>query len=340
MALVPALARCLRACQLGRMIRFLFALLALAIATPAASQAPQTLDEQLELFLEWFPGRYDNGLQVERQEAAGLPEDQRNYHRHSIFRRVDLPRFGEITFYAEQYRNHDPAEVYRQRIYVITRDYEEQAIRLRVYVPHEPEKLLGAYRDLSLLEGFDPEMTRNWAGCDLLWRWEGDQFRGELKPGACRFKSEAYGEVVLEEYLILREDEIVFADRGLSPAGEYLFGMRGEEPTLAKRVRPFLCFSWEDGSYPHFERWTHDQLGGFEMPFMDSHLSGQLRLSEDGEVLRLSVDRIGRYSPPLGASAAGSVDEVFVFFDGWMNVGCGHVSDRLYEDGGGEAPTP
>ncbi|MEO1319995.1 MAG: hypothetical protein AAFV30_05430, partial [Pseudomonadota bacterium] len=46
-------------------------------------------------FVDWFPGRYDSALQVLEQRAARLPAEQRNYRRHSIFRRIDLPAFGE-----------------------------------------------------------------------------------------------------------------------------------------------------------------------------------------------------------------------------------------------------
>ena len=229
----------------------------LAAATPMSGQAhesPATLENQLALFLEWFPGRYDSAQQVEQESAAGIPQDQRNYRRHSIFRRVDLPQFGDITFYAEQRRWLEGAppegEVYRQRVYVISLDEEEQAIRLTVHVPKNQSALLGAYRDPSLLDGLTLQVTTVWEGCDLFWRWQGDRFRGDIKPGACTFHSPAYGqEIVLEEYLVLAKDEMHFADRGLSLDGEYLFGMRGETPNISERVSLLGC-SFDAGAEP------------------------------------------------------------------------------------------
>ncbi|XUU61049.1 chromophore lyase CpcT/CpeT [Erythrobacter sp. HA6-11] len=225
------------------MIKRIALVAALLLAMPSQAQEadPPTLEAQLDQWLAWFPGTYDSLPQTLEQAEAGLPEDGRNYRRHSIFTRVDLPRFGEITFYAEQRRWLADAppegEVYRQRIYVISLDEEREAIRLRVYVPHDQESLLGAWRDPSLLDGLDPEATVNWAGCDLFWTWEGDHFIGRLDPGACTFQSAAYGQrIQLEEYLLLAEDEMHFADRGLSMDGEYLFGMRGDTPTIARRV--------------------------------------------------------------------------------------------------------
>lgn len=205
-----------------------------------SDQSP-SLDAQLAQFLEWFPGSYDSLPQTLEQEAAALPQDEHNYRRHSIFTRTDLPEFGEITFYAEQRRwLDDPppeGEVYRQRIYVITPVEERQALRLRVHVPKDQANLLGAWQDPSLLEGLTPDDTVVWPGCDLFWKWEGEHFIGRIDPGACTFESPAYGQTIqLEEYLLLAKDEMHFADRGLTMEGEYLFGMKGDVPTIAERV--------------------------------------------------------------------------------------------------------
>ena len=218
-------------------------ILALLCAAPAqAGEAPKpNLDQQLKQFLSWFPGEFDSFPQTVRQELAGVPAEDRNYRRHSIFTRIDLPEFGAITFYAEQRRwlagSPPEGEVYRQRIYSITLDEKRQAIRLRVHVPKDQPGLLGAWDDPSLLDGLRLQDTVVWPGCDLFWSFEGDHFIGRLDPLACTFESPAYGQrIQLEEYLLLAVDEMHFADRGLTMEGEYLFGMRGDTPTIARRV--------------------------------------------------------------------------------------------------------
>lgn len=87
------------------------ALVACTSATIADTRDPRTLEEQFALFLEWFPGCYDSTLQTRTDALAGVPEAERNYRRHSILRRVDLPAFDEVVFYAEQYRDGDPDKV-------------------------------------------------------------------------------------------------------------------------------------------------------------------------------------------------------------------------------------
>ena len=211
-------------------------------------------------FVDWFPGRYDSALQVLEQRAARLPAEQRNYRRHSIFRRIDLPAFGEYVYYAEQYRDGDPEAVYRQRVYVVAIDPDRQQLRLRVHIPPDTDALLGAYRKPELLAGLRPEDTTVWPGCDLFWQREGERLVGRLDEGACSFESQRFGQrVYLEEYLMLSPDAIWFADRGLSASGEYLFGMRGDTPTHAPKARPFVCSFTDEHTV-----WVHDQGGAIE----------------------------------------------------------------------------
>ncbi|MEM1412609.1 MAG: chromophore lyase CpcT/CpeT [Pseudomonadota bacterium] len=292
----------------------------------------RSLEEQFERFLSWFPGRYDSALQTRTDALDAVPAALRNYRRHSIFRRVDLPAFGEVVFYAEQYRDGDPEKVYRQRIYVMTLDHDRQAIRLRVHVPDEVEALRGAYREPSLLEGLRPDQTTVWDGCDLWWRRESNYFRGELDPGACRFDSEAFGqEIVLEEYLLLGHDEIQFADRGLALDGTYLFGMKGDTPNRSRAVRPFLCTLGAGDVQTTV--WLHDQ-GGWQ-----DTASGRLMLQRwnvgDGGVhddhgLRLVLQHAS--GEVLAEEAAPTDAEMVSLKHESLQVVCQHAPEVLYAD--------
>lgn len=240
------------------MMRARFALACATLVLAATGHAGAE-DDRAD-FMAWFPGRYDSALQVDEQRAARLAPEERNYRRHSIFRRIDLPAFGELVYYAEQYRDGDPDAVYRQRIYVVSIDPERQQLRLRVHIPPDTDALLGAYRDPALLRALTPDATTVWQGCDLFWQREGDRLVGRLDAGACSFESPRFGQrVFLEEYLMLSDDAIWFADRGVSAAGVYLFGMRGDTPTHARKLRPFLC-EFNDGS----SAWLHDQGGSVQ----------------------------------------------------------------------------
>lgn len=218
---------------------------ALAIAAaPAASAADPALEKDFALFLEWFPGRYDNELQVFFEPDLGVPEAERHERVHSVFRPVDLPAFGTHVFYVEQYRDGDPAKIYRQRIYSVSADESERAIRLRIFTPKAPERLTGAWRDLSKLKGFRPAEAVTVAGCDVLWRREANQFRGSIRDGACRVASAgAGGDILIDDDLVLTPDEIWIADRATTPEGAYVFGHRTGVPHKLKKARAFECWT-------------------------------------------------------------------------------------------------
>lgn len=308
----------------------------LARESVLALEAQPTLEQAFARFLAWFPGRYDSALQTRLDALEQVPEASRNYRRHSIFRRVDLPAFGEVVFYAEQYRDGDPEQVYRQRLYVFTLAPERDAFRLRVHVPHGVIPLRGAYREPGRLQGLTPEQTTVWNGCDLYWRWEGNHFRGALDPGACRFQSEAFGqEIVLDEYLLLYEDAIHFADRGLALDGGYLFGMRGETPNISKKARPFLC-RLSQGARAWTE-WIHDQGGAFELEQGRVELqrwnyvsSASDAINNGRRTLRLTLrspegDGIAEATAPVGA-------ERIELNMGAAAASCRHVPAAVYDD--------
>ncbi|GLQ20728.1 chromophore lyase CpcT/CpeT [Algimonas porphyrae] len=233
-------------------------------ADDATPETSLTAEQQLARFVTIFPGRYDST----RQWLDEARSDQRNYRRHSIFRRVEVPALGDIVFLAHQYRDGDPQKVYRQRLYTLSLadSREDAAFRLRVHVPRTDDMLAGAYRDPSPLSVLGPDDFTVWEGCDLFWsldrRDNQDRFVGTLDEGACRFSSDAFAQdIVLEETLTLTADGITFADRGLSLTGDWLFGMRGAVPNISLKVRPFLCQSGIRTAWLHDQGGTSDALG-------------------------------------------------------------------------------
>lgn len=284
------------------------------------------LEDQLALFLDWFPGRYDSAEQVLRDTREGTAEEERNYRRHSIFRQVELPAFGKTVFLAHQYRDGDPAKVYRQRLYTFTLDEAENAFRLRVHVPKDADALKGAYRNPSRLAGLTLEDFTVWEGCDLFWQLEDGRFVGRLKPGACRFNSKAFGqEIVLDETLTLMEDQIWFADRGLSLSGDYLFGMRGTTPNMSLKARPFIC---EDGKGA---AWLHDQGGMSKALGYRIKLERLNQADEAGQAvgLRLTVPMIGRRDLTVLADHDAETLAIDVGPD---RLSCRHAPDTLYSE--------
>ena len=171
----------------------------LAIAQERAPTAQDVLAKDLRVLLDYFPGRYDNDLQVYFDGELKTPEVERNGRIHSIFSPVTLPAFGPNMFYVEQYSDNDPTKIYRQRLYRFSIDAAEKAIKLEIFAP-SPEQALaikGAHQDQAKLAGLSPSTMTLYPGCEVYWRRQEQQFIGTMKPGACRVKSQRSGKTLV-----------------------------------------------------------------------------------------------------------------------------------------------
>jgi hypothetical protein len=205
---------------------------------------PRAVQEKdFRTFLAWFEGEFDSNEQVAFADELGIPKDAVPERIHSIFRRVDLPAFGEHVFYVEQYLDGDPAKIYRQRLYTFSLDDAEQAIKLVIHIPAEVKALEGAHRDPSKLAGLTPAGASTPPGCEVYWRRRGDAFIGAMKPGACRIASQRSGKtIVVSDDLYLDDDEIWIHDRAVDEQGGHVYGNRAGIPNKLRKVGWFACW--------------------------------------------------------------------------------------------------
>lgn len=264
-------------------LRFKACLLAFGLAVaggaPGAAQtAPDAvMARDLADFLDWFEGRFDNDRQVFFAADLGVPEDARHERIHSVFRRADLPAFGEHVFYVEQYSGADASNIYRQRIYVFTPAPETGEIRLDIHAPREPARLAGAHLDADLLAGLTPADATAFPQCAVYWRRQENQFVGATRRGECRVVSQRSGQTLLiEDDLVLTPNGLWIRDRAETEDGTYVYGNRAGIAHQLRRARPFLCWvavlrgvsHGESGEGVPSDRWDfrrdvfiHDQGG-------------------------------------------------------------------------------
>ena len=236
-----------------------------------AAAYKKILDRDFNRFLEWFPGEYDNMEQVYFNENLNIPEEERHGRIHHIFTPVDLPNFPGSTFYIEQYQNNDPTDVYRQRIYSFEPDYEENAIKLTIYIPEDAEALLGAHNDLSKLDGLDPAAFTLYPGCEVYWRYQNGFYHGYMKEGACQVKSKRSGKIlVVTDDLQLSPNSLWIRDEAVFEDGSYVYGNKAGIHHKNNRATPFTCWvapQKKDGEYDFVNNLTlHDQGGWIRLP--------------------------------------------------------------------------
>jgi len=197
--------------------------MALAVAMQLASA--NDLDAQLATFLKWFPGEYDN---YEQFWQDGLNKvEQPHEHIHHIFAPAEAPSIGDHIFFVQQYLGGDPANIYRQRLYSLTTDQKENALRLTI-LSFKDE---AAYRDAHLrpasLLTLQPEELVERPGCEVYWRYdqEEDYFTGYMQEQACSFVSERSGKkIYITDNLRLSSNEIWIRDEAFDVDGNRIFG--------------------------------------------------------------------------------------------------------------------
>lgn len=272
-----------------------------AEAAPAA--APSASDPELQRFLKWFGGRFDNHLQTLQDEEAEAEHPHQRIH--SIFHPVSIPAIAPHLFYVEQYSSNDPTKVYRQRLYEIARQ-ESGEIVLSISAFKTPAPLLGAYREPGKLSGLTREDLVPKPGCEVYWKWSEDHFEGTTRRGACKIPSRRGGMLTIEDDLYLDEDEIWIRDRATNEAGEPVFGHPEGIPHKLRRAAIFK--GWAALRDPeNRERWIraaplliHDQ--GDEIPLVDGEgkelpyvvkLAQRVYGKTGTAVLKLTISRRG-----------------------------------------------
>lgn len=215
-------------------------LLAVAPAVPGqpAAVAPD-LDEQLAMLLAWFPGEWDNHEQHWQQATVEKREDpiERIHH---VFAPVSVPAIGEHVFFVRQTLDDDPAKVYRQRLYVFSKNPRRGAIQLAIHSFKDEAKYAEAWREPALLQDLAIDALEARAGCEVYWTLAGGQFTGTMDRDACRFHSPRLGkEIIINDTLRLSPDELWISDVAKDAEGQQVFGNPDGIPHRNRKVRYF-----------------------------------------------------------------------------------------------------
>ena len=170
-------------------------LLALALLFCASCTATEdNSNADYRRFLSWWSGDYDNLAQVEAQEDAAVPVEERNRPTLLFIRKVDLPAFGPEAYYAEWRDATEPTAITRQRIYAFEIDPSEGKLRLNLHIwplgdVEFLERTAGAYLEPGKLDGVTPADMAGLTGCDVFFEATGEGFAGAMKKGACAFEA-------------------------------------------------------------------------------------------------------------------------------------------------------
>lgn len=235
------------------------------------------LERELETLVAMWPGGYDNREQLQFDADVGKRDMDSGGHLrvHSQIARVEVPSLGEYVLYVEEYKDNDPSSIFRQRLYVLSADEAEQAIRVKLLFFRDGSPYLGAHRKLELLEDISPADVSSLEGCDVFIRREGDWYEGAMKRKTCLFgegETRRYSDYQLRVF----QHGYWFRDRIISAANdEPLEQVAGFSWHQLQRARWFTCmvdFPRPSGGPPsvtHHYIKLHDQGGIFPFTHPD-----------------------------------------------------------------------
>ena len=157
--------------------------------TAAEERSFTLLERELEYLVAMWPGDYDNREQLAFDASVGKKDMDSGGHLrvHSQIRRVDVPALGDYVLYVEEYKHNDPTSIFRQRLYVLSADEAEKAIRIKLMFFKDGKSVLGAHNDPAALTGLNSNDVSSLEGCDVFVRRDGDWLAGRMKPKACVF---------------------------------------------------------------------------------------------------------------------------------------------------------
>jgi CpeT protein len=123
---------------------------------------------------QWMAGDFSNYKQ-------SFEKPQQFAHIHIFFRPLPWEFFNAIGFYSEQVYDHDMWTPYRQGVHRLI-DQGEQ-IYIENYSLNDPVQYAGAARELSILKTIKPDCIQRRYNCSMVFKREGEMFRGSVEPG-------------------------------------------------------------------------------------------------------------------------------------------------------------
>ncbi|MEG4323364.1 MULTISPECIES: chromophore lyase CpcT/CpeT [unclassified Microcoleus] len=123
---------------------------------------------------QWMAGDFSNYKQ-------SFEKPQQFAHIHVFFRPLPFDFFNAIGFYSEQVYDHDLWTPYRQGVHKLI-DQDSQ-IYIENYSLNDPVQYAGAARELSILKTIKPDCIQRRYNCSMVFKREGEMFRGSVEPG-------------------------------------------------------------------------------------------------------------------------------------------------------------
>jgi len=157
------------------------AVLILGAALWGCASGGKHRDAELVQIEQWLPGRYENRTQVQEAHEAHHPAPAAVA---LVVETADALLLGRHVFFIEETSDDVAHEVIGQRL--LSLDVVEGQIVGTVWVLNDPRRWREASDHPELFTSLQPPDVRQVRGCNLVWKKEGEKFKGSTDKAHCR----------------------------------------------------------------------------------------------------------------------------------------------------------
>ncbi len=171
-----------------------------------------------------LPGHYSNRAQAEADARAGNPEHDA---KSIAIVRLSLPLLSHYAFYAQESSLDEMGHILSQRLYTFEAVKDGTVVQ-RIYTFAQPARWRDGQNNPSLFTGMMFKDTNAMAGCDLVWKQEGEKFVAANSRETCRVSSASLGTVRTEMKVELSGDELAMAELAYTAGGKLVQGIESD----------------------------------------------------------------------------------------------------------------
>jgi len=300
------------------------------------AEVPASAADERELLAELWSGMYDisEELLAGQSDDSLMPLDEQERVQINV-RRIPLPWLGTHVLYVEEFPYDEPFERRRRVLLSIEPPAADGTLRVRQFTRRAESINTGA------LGASDVESV---AGCDILLKREGDQFRGGTRERKC-LEHGSREPVWIDYRVVIGEGMFWYRKRTLTMAGDELNEeIAGFPHADFDKARLFTCgISWTPSKDKVARRpletvELHDRGGRARFRTPDGReLQLELHgrdwpLSNGRESLVLILNSARQATDPI-ASSWTSLEAARVGIDiGWLAVDCAPVVSETGEE--------
>jgi len=242
-----------------------------AVKAAAQETGYTPTERELNYLMKIWPGDYDNQEQVSFDARARQETADQQPRFHALIHRLELPSLGPNMLYIEERENDDSEKLTYQRLYALSADEDEKAVRVKTYRLKSEDKFQAAGRDLTELSKIKAGYASYQEGCDMLLRRDGESLTGETQPGRCKNGEDSF----LTRHIRMSKTQYSFKEKQTDKDSKVLSAVADFRPRNMKRARWFACMidvpKDTPGRANHTQHYMkiHDQGGSFAFTHPD-----------------------------------------------------------------------